>query len=141
MRTSKVRDWFLLGLALLLAGLWLFQTLETNQTAVQRNKQSQNSRVSADQFRFVTWADLPSQAQLVYQKIRQQQRLPYPQDGSIFNNYQAELPTHPRGYYREYTVPTPGESDRGARRIVTGNAGEIYYTADHYQSFVRVKNE
>ncbi|HZR01739.1 MAG TPA: ribonuclease domain-containing protein, partial [Burkholderiales bacterium] len=41
----------------------------------------------------------------------------------------------PRGYYREYTVPTPGASDRGARRIITGTAGERYYTADHYRSF------
>lgn len=54
-------------------------------------------------------------------------------------NREGLLPQRERGYWREYTVPTPGESDRGARRIVAGRGGELYYTADHYRSFVRVK--
>ena len=50
----------------------------------------------------------------------------------------ALLPFEGDGYYREYTVVTPGSSDRGARRIVTGARGEVFYTADHYGSFVEV---
>ena len=52
-----------------------------------------------------------------------------------FGNFERILPRQDSGYYREYTVPTPGESDRGARRIVTGAGGEKYYTQDHYDSF------
>lgn len=60
---------------------------------------------------------------------------PYRQDGSVFQNRERLLPTKPAGYYREYTVVTPGEDDRGAQRIVAGREGERYYTADHYESF------
>jgi ribonuclease T1 len=45
---------------------------------------------------------------------------------------------HGRGYYREYTVRSPGVRDRGARRIVAGGGGEYYYTADHYRSFMQI---
>jgi len=58
--------------------------------------------------------------------------------GTVFYNRERLLPAKPSGYYREYTVITPGESDRGAQRIVAGAGGELYYTADHYASFVRV---
>ena len=60
---------------------------------------------------------------------------PYDQDGSTFQNREGILPDHPRGYYREYTVETPGSPDRGARRIVAGGEGERFYTDDHYASF------
>lgn len=63
---------------------------------------------------------------------------PYDKDGSIFGNREGRLPKKPRGYYREYTVPTPGASNRGARRIVQGREGETYYTRDHYGTFVRI---
>lgn len=64
---------------------------------------------------------------------------PYPHnDGVVFHNDEHLLPREADGYYHEYTVPTPGSSDRGARRIVTGRAGEFYYTADHYEHFVRI---
>ncbi|PWT76262.1 MAG: hypothetical protein C5B46_01445, partial [Proteobacteria bacterium] len=64
---------------------------------------------------------------------------PYANDGRIFQNREARLPRRPNGYYREYTVPTPGARDRGARRIVTGREGERYYTADHYRRFDRIR--
>ena len=57
----------------------------------------------------------------------------------MFANRELLLPTHAYGYYREYTVETPGSDDRGARRIVAGSAGEVYYTDDHYESFGRVR--
>ncbi len=60
---------------------------------------------------------------------------PYARDGVVFGNFEGHLPEHRRGYYHEYTVRTPGSRDRGARRIVTGQGGEIYYTDDHYDSF------
>jgi ribonuclease T1 len=59
----------------------------------------------------------------------------YSQDDQVFGNFERVLPRKDRGYYREYTVPTPGESDRGARRIVAGDGGEKYYTDDHYETF------
>ncbi|HVR66854.1 MAG TPA: ribonuclease domain-containing protein [Verrucomicrobiae bacterium] len=60
-------------------------------------------------------------------------------DGSVFQNREGRLPRYAAGYYREYTVETPNSADRGARRIVTGAGGEIYYTADHYNNFVQLK--
>lgn len=63
---------------------------------------------------------------------------PYGKDGSEFSNREGRLPLQGPGYYREYTVATAGSPDRGARRIVSGRAGEIYYTRDHYQTFIRL---
>lgn len=63
---------------------------------------------------------------------------PYRQDGATFNNRERRLPQQPNGYYREYTVPTPGASNRGARRVVKGRNGETWYTRDHYKTFIRL---
>jgi len=60
-------------------------------------------------------------------------------DGSEFSNREGRLPTRAAGYYREYTVETPGATDRGARRIVAGAAGDVYFTDDHYRTFVRLQ--
>lgn len=59
----------------------------------------------------------------------------YDRDGSVFQNREGRLPARERGYWREYTVDTPGSSDRGARRLVEGRGGELYYTDDHYRTF------
>ena len=66
---------------------------------------------------------------------------PYRQDNGIFHNRERLLPQKQPGYYREYTVPTPGASDRSTRRVVTGgNPPQIwYYTEDHYRSFIRLE--
>ncbi|MGH8678377.1 MAG: ribonuclease domain-containing protein [Burkholderiales bacterium] len=61
------------------------------------------------------------------------------QDGTTFFNREGKLPSASRGFYHEYTVATPGSSDRGATRIVTGERSELYYTPDHYRSFKRVR--
>lgn len=63
---------------------------------------------------------------------------PYSRDGAVFSNFERLLPRKPSGYYKEFTVRTPGESDRGARRIVVGERGEKYYTPDHYESFFHI---
>jgi len=67
--------------------------------------------------------------------------LPYEEDGGTFQNREGLLPDQPLGYYREYTVETPGSPDRGARRLVIGEGGEIYYTDDHYASFREIDPE
>lgn len=83
----------------------------------------------------VAEARLPAEARATLALIDRDGPFPYAKDGAVFGNFERELPQHPRGYYHEYTVRTPGERDRGARRIVTGQGGEIYYTDDHYESF------
>ena len=70
-----------------------------------------------------------------------------PRDGFVFGNRERILPRQRRGYYAEYTVPTPGARNRGARRIIAGrgtsgdfrNSREYYYTDDHYRSFKRIR--
>jgi ribonuclease T1 len=84
-------------------------------------------------------AQLPPEARQTLALIRQGGPFPYRKDGSDFFNREGRLPPRERGYYREYTVPTPGSRDRGARRIVTGRGGEAWYTADHYRSFRRIR--
>jgi len=91
--------------------------------------------------RIVATADLPREAQDTLKLIEQGGPYPYSRDGVVFGNLEKILPKHDRGYYHEYTVKTPGEKDRGARRIVTGNAQERYYTDDHYKSFRRIAED
>lgn len=79
--------------------------------------------------------ELPPEAITVIGLIDQGGPFPYDKDGSTFQNREGILPDEQRGYYAEYTVKTPGASNRGARRIVGGDDGELYYTADHYESF------
>ncbi|MEU7728670.1 ribonuclease domain-containing protein [Streptomyces sp. NPDC040724] len=81
---------------------------------------------------------LPQQARDVLALIDEGGPYPYRQDGTVFGNFEKALPNQKRGYYREFTVRTPGERDRGARRIVTGEGGEFFYTDDHYDTFKAV---
>ncbi len=83
-------------------------------------------------------SELPPEARQTLALIKVGGPFPYQKDGSVFGNREALLPKRNRGYYREYTVKTPGARDRGARRIVAGTAGEFYYTDDHYRSFRRI---
>ena len=95
---------------------------------------------SGDGLASVRLADLPVQARQTVALIEAGGPFPYAKDGATFNNFEGVLPSKPRGYYREYTVKTPGERDRGARRIVTGDRDrELFYTADHYETFARVQ--
>lgn len=83
-------------------------------------------------------AKLPPEARETLALVKAGGPFPYPRDGAVFGNREGLLPKRERGYYREYTVRTPGAKDRGARRIVAGRGGEYYYTADHYRSFRRI---
>jgi ribonuclease T1 len=83
----------------------------------------------------VALSALPEEARQVVDKIDHGGAFQYRQDGMTFANRERLLPAEPRGYYREYTVTTPGLADRGARRIIVGRAGELYYTDDHYRTF------
>jgi len=95
----------------------------------------------------VAVADLPPQARDTLVLIKRGGPFPYRKDGSVFQNRERRLPIQPRGYYSEYTVPTPGSRDRGARRIVAGKggagnpaaSGEYFYTDDHYETFRRIR--
>jgi ribonuclease T1 len=82
---------------------------------------------------------LPVEARETLQRIKSGGPFPYRQDGRVFSNREMLLPKKSQGYYREYTVSTPGSRDRGARRIVAGSSGEYYYTDDHYSSFRRIR--
>jgi ribonuclease T1 len=100
-------------------------------------------RPSTDPVSGLPWvgvANLPPEARGTLALIRAGGPFPYPRnDDQVFLNRERVLPAKPRGYYREFTVPTPGSDDRGARRIVTGDDGEKYWTDDHYQSFSRIR--
>lgn len=88
----------------------------------------------------VRLAELPPEAARTVRLIDAGGPFPEPEhDGDTFGNREELLPDRPMGYYREYTVPTPGLDHRGARRIVTGAPDELYWTADHYSSFARIR--
>lgn len=82
--------------------------------------------------------ELPPEARQTLALIRAGGPFPYARDGAVFGNREGVLAKRERGYYREYTVKTPGARDRGPRRVVAGRGGELYYTDDHYRSFRRI---
>jgi ribonuclease T1 len=95
-----------------------------------------------DKLSSVSLADLPPQGRGTYDKILQGGPFTFEKDGSVFGNRERLLPTAKRGYYREYTVKSPGSRDRGARRIVCGGYTEkpdaCFYTDDHYATFRKI---
>jgi ribonuclease T1 len=91
----------------------------------------------------IRWSELPAEARAVDRAIRSGGPFAYPKDGIVFANRERILPSQRRGFYREYTVATPGASDRGARRIVCGGLQPTapvacFYSNDHYASFHRI---
>ena len=101
----------------------------------------------APQLHEVAVAELPKEARDTLALIRKGGPFPYRKDGATFGNFEKRLPLRSRGYYLEYTVPTPDARDRGARRIVAGHgvtgdvrtSGEYYYSDDHYRTFRRIR--
>jgi ribonuclease T1 len=126
LRTFLLRLFLLLALAAVLPGCSPGSTPDAPGTARGAQSLSHPSH-----------AGLPAEALETLALIQRGGPYPYRKDGTTFQNRERLLPGKARGYYREYTVPTPGARDRGARRIVTGgDPPEVfYYTADHYSSF------
>lgn len=90
--------------------------------------------------RWVELSSLPPEATETVELIERGGPFPYSKDGVTFGNRERILPRQQSGYYREYTVRTPGEGDRGARRVVTGdNDRQFFYTDDHYDTFSRIR--
>ncbi len=102
----------------------------------------EGSSSSADVSGTIEAAQLPPEAVATLKSIAAGGPYPYAKDGVVFGNFERLLPPHRRGYYHEYTVPTPRARNRGARRIVCGGPlGRIdncFYSDDHYNSFKRI---
>jgi ribonuclease T1 len=97
------------------------------------------SRSASASAQGIALSSLPAQAAQTVRLVQAGGPFPYPaNDGVVYHNLNHDLPRAPDGYYHEYTVPTPGEQTRGARRLVRGNRGEYWYTGDHYGTLVRV---
>jgi ribonuclease T1 len=120
-------------------GVWLLNGRDpgTGTSPGPSDESSDTVVVGADDG-FVRLDSLPPEAAETVALIDAGGPFPYEEDGGVFGNYEGLLPDRERGYYREYTVETPGSDDRGARRIVTGEEGELYWTDDHYASFDQV---
>lgn len=109
----------------------------------QGSAESRQAPELAQSEQVIGLSELPVQAQDVHRRIHEGGPFRYSKDGSVFGNRERLLPRRPRGFYREYTVPTPGERDRGARRIVCGGKEvrqpeTCFYTRDHYASFRQI---
>jgi ribonuclease T1 len=128
----------LLALIALVVALAVGYAIKAAQSPAPSPRQSATSSVQTSTA--APLSSLPKQVTQTLALIEHDGPYPYPRnDGAVFHNSEHMLPIEPDGYYREYTVPTPGSVDRGARRIITGKNGEFYYTANHYASFVRVE--
>lgn len=108
-------------------------------TTSTRPKRTTTTTTPADGLAVIKESALNTQAADTLVAIRAGGPFDFPRnDGVVYHNLNRVLPRQRDGYYREYTVRTPGASNRGARRLVTGAVGELYYTSDHYQTFWRV---
>ncbi len=135
MRTGQRTAVGLLVALVLAALLWWTQGTGSTPTAEHRADLGTDR---ASGLSTVRLADLPPAAEETVALIDDGGPFPEDEDGGTFGNREELLPDRPQGYYAEYTVPTPGSDDRGARRIVAGDDGELYWTEDHYQSFERI---
>jgi ribonuclease T1 len=124
----------------LVVGLALSAVLATSLSTMLVQARTPSSVLPGSAVASVAYTGLPPQGQEVMEQIRQGGPFRYEKDGTVFGNRERLLPSQKRGYYREYTVPTPGLRHRGARRIVCGgqqprSPDACYYTEDHYSSF------
>jgi ribonuclease T1 len=125
----------LMGLVLA-AMLWLPQTsYGSSQGSSQLTRPAHGEQGG---IQVISVDKLPTEARDTLRAIKQGGPFAFQRDGVVFNNFERDLPEHQRGYYHEYTVITPGMNNRGIRRIITGENGEYYYTADHYQTFKQI---
>ena len=132
------RQWLLLLVAAAVLVGWLVTSGGQDAPEPARPDTGTSETDPASGLPVVRLADLPPEAASTLELIDAGGPFPEERDGVTFENREELLPDQPRGYYSEYTVPTPGSDDRGARRIVVGEGGELYWTADHYSSFSRI---
>ena len=130
----------LLALIALIAALGIGYAVEASRSDAPSAPASPSvSSPAPGGLRTVPLTALPSQVAATVRLVRDGGPFPYPRnDGVVFHNAERHLPAEPDGWYHEYTVPTPGSPDRGARRLVVGRDGRYFYTGDHYGSFVVV---
>ncbi|MDR3081089.1 MAG: ribonuclease N [Streptomyces sp.] len=119
----------------LFAGLFLCLSVLLSGCSTKATGTSAPAPSWAGHMATIRESQLPAEARHTLALIDKGGPFPYARDGVVFGNLERLLPRHPRGYYHEYTVKTPGSRDRGPRRIVTGQGGEFFYTEDHYNSF------
>lgn len=120
------------ALALALAGLVAAASLALVPAHAQRAPAPAAGQIAV--------SELPREARDTLALIRKGGPYPYAKDGTVFGNREGRLPRQKRGYYREFTVRTPGERTRGARRIVAGGTAEFWYSDDHYATFRRIRD-
>lgn len=134
----RIATFFRLALLLALAGVFGISATQARESWFSHGTEA------------VALAELPPEAQHTLRLIQRGGPFPYlRKDGNTFGNFEKRLPQQARGYYHEYTVPTPGSRDRGARRIIAGegrsgdvaSSGEYYYSDDHYRSFRRIREQ
>jgi ribonuclease T1 len=114
------------------------RTAAVQTQPAQSAQPAQSGRDPASGLAWVALSGLPREARTTYRLILAGGPYPYSRDGVVYQNREGVLPRRSRGSYHEYTVRTPGSSDRGARRLVCAAVPECYYTDDHYASFRRV---
>ena len=135
-------SWRCVVIGLLLIGFFGFLhavNLVYEDHGAQAYRQDKTSHIKTKKIPIITVAELPPEGRATLKLIKCGGPFPYRKDGTTFQNREKRLPLRPKGYYKEYTVKTPGRRDRGARRIVAGAPGEFYYTSDHYRSFRRIR--
>ena len=139
---------WVVALIVAVAAAWWLVTLATDSSSTPTTPGTSPATVTtapvdgevdpASGLRWIATSALPPEAHETLELIASGGPFPFDRDGTVFMNREETLPDEPRGYYREYTVVTPGSDDRGARRIVAGAGSERYYTDDHYESFRRI---
>jgi ribonuclease T1 len=134
-RTLLLAAGIVVALLLLVFGIerWAFSPATDSRGAPAATASTPNSGLPT-----IPAADLPPDGKAVLALIDKGGPFRYKQDDTVFGNNEGRLPKQARGYYHEYTVPTPGSPDRGTRRLIAGKDGDIYYTDDHYETFRQV---
>lgn len=139
----EMAPWLIVPLAVLVGWWWWGaigpNALEEEGADLTNVQPTVPKELQSDQ-KVVMLAELPPEAAQTIALIKADGPYPFPEDDAAFGNIEGLLPEQESGYYREYTVVTPGSKDRGARRIVVGAGGEYYWTMDHYRSFERIAN-
>jgi len=133
------RTWLGLVAAILTAVLFWWGQGDDSTPTADDPPASASASASTSGMPVVALADLPPEARDTVDLIDAGGPYPEDEDDEVFGNFEGLLPDQERGYYREYTVPTPGLDHRGARRIVAGLPGKLYWTEDHYASFERIE--